>query len=140
MKGREFTFPKWLGLLIALGGLVSGLWGVQEQTRKSIMAAAEEAPKEVKISNISDGSLVVSWTTDKATSGFVQYGESGAEADLVATDDRDQERGSISEYFTHLITVRGLKPETAYVFRVGSGKNLYSLGNSPYQVTTGSKL
>ena len=46
MKGREFTFPKWLGLLIALGGLVSGLWVVQEQTRKSIMAAAEEAPAE----------------------------------------------------------------------------------------------
>jgi hypothetical protein len=140
MKKREITIPTILGLIVALGGLLSGLWLVQRQIQKSIIAAAEETPKEVKISNITDTSFVVSWTTDRAVSGYIQYGESGGEQNLEVTDDRDQERGSVGEYSTHLVTVKGLKPDTAYGFGVGSGAKIYDLDGNPYQVATGPRI
>jgi hypothetical protein len=140
MKLSEIRFPTLVGLLVAVGGLVSGIWLVQSQLRKSVNAAAEEVPKEVKISNITDTGYTVSWITDINTSGFVQYGEGSANEDMVVTDDRHQLRGSVQEYPTHLVTVKGLKPETTYQFKIGSGKKMYDLNGSPYKTATGPRI
>ncbi|OGD09249.1 hypothetical protein A2397_02855 [Candidatus Amesbacteria bacterium RIFOXYB1_FULL_44_23] len=139
MNIREIRIPTILGLFLALGGLVSGLWLVQNQSQKNALASAENTPNKVAVSNISDSSFVVSWVTDKATVGFVQYGE-GQSLDMVVTDDRDQERGSVQSSLTHLVTVRGLKPATTYKFKVGAGKQLYDQNGAPYEVVTGSTI
>ena len=140
MRISEIKFPTLIGLLVAVGGLVSGLWLVQGQLRKSVSAAAEEVPKEVKISNITDVSFSVSWITDKSTAGFVQYGEGTANADMVVTDDRDQQKGAVQEYLTHFVTVKGLKSETTYQFKLGSGKTMYDLNGSPFKAATGRRI
>jgi len=139
MKRPEKTLPTILGLLVAAGGLVSGLWLVGTQTRGT-KAAPEEAPAEVRITNVSDAGFVVSWLTDKAVTGFIQYGESGEDPNLVISDERDQQKGTIESYFTHFVNVRGLKPDTAYEFKIGSGKNLYDQNGQLYRVVTGPAL
>ncbi len=137
---RDIRIPTLFGLLLAIGGLTSGLWLLQGQLRNAAEAAAEESPKEVRIANISDTGFVVTWVTERAVSGFVQYGPSGSATDLVISDDRDQQRGEVSTYSTHFVSVKGLSPSTKYLFRIGSGGGLYEKNGQPYEITTGPTI
>ena len=139
MKKRELTIPTILGILVTIGGLIAGVFLLNAPLRSLVGASPEETPTEVKITNTGDTSFVVSWVTAKSTSGYIQYGE-GEKPELVVSDDRDQEKGEIGIYFTHLVTVRGLKVATNYGFRIGSGKGLYDQGGQLYKVTTGITL
>ncbi|MBI5358477.1 hypothetical protein HZB69_02495 [Candidatus Amesbacteria bacterium] len=130
MKRPEITIPTLFGIMITLGGLVTGLWLMRNTTSFNTSASTDEAPTNIQITNVSDTSFSVSWVTAKATSGFVKYDE------LVVSDDRDQDRGSIGNYFTHLVSIRGLKTSTNYKIKIGSGKSL----GSESIVTTGMTL
>jgi hypothetical protein len=140
MRKAEFTIPTILGILLTIAGLVAGVWLLREPLRTLVGASAEETPQEVRITNVSDTSFVVSWITSKSTSGFIQYDETGREPQLTVSDDRDQQQGQIGSYFTHYVTVRGLKAATNYAFRIGSGRNLYDQQEQLYAVTTGPTL
>lgn len=136
MKKKEVTLPTILGLLVAVVGLVSGLWLLGGRLRQSAEADTEEAPNEIRVVNTIDSSFTVIWLTQKSVAGFIQYGEASARPDLVVSDERDQQKGAIGSYFTHYVTVRGLKPATKYSFRIGSGKRVYDEEGGPYEVTT----
>ncbi len=138
MKHRELTIPTMLGLLITGIGLIVGVFLLRNPLRALIKAAPEEIPRSVKITNISDNEFAVSWITDSAASGYVQYGENNP--DLVISDDRDQEKGNIGSYSTHFVTVKNLKPSTNYNFKIGSGKNQFDDQGQPYQAKTGPQL
>jgi hypothetical protein len=141
MKKPELHFPTILGVLVAIGGLAAGLWLVQKQMGQSVAASAEEQPREIRITNISDSGFVVSWLTNKAVSGYLQYGEGKNDNDMVVSDERDQEKGAIELYFTHYVVIKGLKPSTSYRFKIGSGKStLGGPDGQPYRVTTGPQL
>ncbi len=140
MKKSELTIPTILGILVVIAGLVSGVYFLRVPLRILVGASAEETPKEVKITNVSDNNFVVSWITDKSTPGFVQYAESGKNPNLVVSDDRDLEKGSIGNFFTHYVTVRGLKSSTRYNFKIGSGKGMYDQNGKLYEVGTGVTL
>lgn len=135
MRKRELTIPTILGILTIIGGLIGGVVLLNKPLRNLIGASPEETPKEAKITNISDTSFVVSWVTDKSTSGYVQYN-----GGLVVSDDRDQQRGEIGNYFTHLVTIKALKPDTSYSFKIGSGKSLYDNSGKSYQITTATTV
>lgn len=139
MRKRELTIPTILGILVTIGGLIVGVFLLNKPLRSLVGASPEETPTEVKVTNTADTSFVVSWITAKSTSGYLQYGE-GEKPELVVSDDRDQEKGEIGNYFTHLVTVRGLKAATSYGFRIGSGKGLYDQQGQLYKVTTGVTL
>lgn len=126
MRKRELTIPTILGIITAIGGLVAGIILLNKPLRSLVGAAVEETPSQVKMTNITDSSFTVSWITPKSTSGYVQYGEKN-NPELVVSDDRDQEKGQIGNYFTHFVTIRGLKATTKYSFRIGSGRNLYEV-------------
>lgn len=130
MRSRPITIPTILGIFVALGGIIAGLLLVKNPTYLGISASGGEIPIDIRTTNISDNSLTVSWTTAKATTGFVKYN------DLVVSDDRDQERGSVGSYFTHIVSLRGLKPLTNYKIKIGSGK---SIGESQ-EIMTGPSL
>jgi LPXTG-motif cell wall-anchored protein len=140
IKLSEIKIPTMVGLFVAIIGLVSGIWLVQEQVRKSIQAAGEETPHNVQISNISDTGFTVTWLTDTATSGYVQYGEGKTSLDMVVTDDRDQQKGMVDKYMTHLVTIKGLQPNTEYRYKLGSGKAMYNIDGDDYKTTTGKKI
>ncbi|HJZ05298.1 hypothetical protein A2634_00800 [Candidatus Amesbacteria bacterium RIFCSPHIGHO2_01_FULL_48_32] len=137
---REFRLPTLVGLLVATAGLVSGLVLLREPIGQRLQASAEETPREVKVTNISDVGFVVSWITDKAVAGYVQYGEGEAGGQLAGSDERDQEKGSVGNYFTHFVSVKGLKPDTVYGFKLGSGRSTYDQAGKLYRVTTGPVL
>jgi len=140
MKRSEIRFPTILGLLVAIMGLGSGLFLLGGQLRTSTSASVENAPKEVIVSNISESGFAVSWHTEKALSGYVQYGEESEDIELIVADDRDQEKGEVGNYFTHYVTIKGLRPETKYNFKIGSGTDLYDNNGNFYNTTTAKAL
>ena len=95
------------------------------------IASPEEAPQEVKITNISDNSFSVTWVTpDKQTTGFVSFGETSRLGNVASED-----RGSTARY-THHVTVKNTKPSTNYYFKIGSQDNEYDNEGAPFQIKT----
>ena len=139
MKKPEIHFPTLIGILVAGFGLAAGVVLLKNPLGNLVRASPEETPQQTKITNTTDSEFVVSWTTAKAVSGFIQYGQKHS-TPLVVSDDRDQEKGSIGNYFTHFVTVKSLKPSTGYEFKIGSGRAIYDQQGQAYQVRTGPQL
>ncbi|HNP89274.1 MAG: hypothetical protein BWY24_00012 [Microgenomates group bacterium ADurb.Bin219] len=117
-------------ILIGLGGL---LFLIQNPTIFRSQAAPEPTPKEVKLTNLSENSLTVSWLTDFPTKGLLFYSESN---DLlkkqVAFDDRPSQPSSK----IHHITLKDLYPGKTYYFLLVSGEERFDNNGRPYEFTT----
>jgi len=72
----------------------------------------------IRISNVGDTSVSISWLTDSASGGSVQYGTDSNNLDQELTDD---DRGPDFEGTTHHFTITDLDPETEYRFSITSG-------------------
>lgn len=129
-KGLLISITTFVLLLISVG---VGVYLVKQHQTGRSNASVEEQPKEIKITNISDNSFSVSWLTDKATAGFIVYGETD-KLGLTASDDRDS-TGQTAR-FTHHATVKNLNPTTVYYFKIGSGSSAYDNAGVSYNITT----
>lgn len=131
---KKSKIPTIIGLFILVFGLAAGVLLVRNQNIFRLGAAAEFAPKDVRISNITNTSFTISWITDKETSGFVKWGKSTTSLDKTELDElKDQS-------FTHLLTLKGLTPQTTYFFKVNSGGEDFDNNGIAWQVTTGQTL
>jgi len=134
--------PTILGLLLLVAGLGAGLYLVGRATIVP-KASAGEDPEEIKITNLTENQLTVSWTTDLDTSGFVKMGSNPSDLDMTAADDRDQLTGSVGLFTTHHVTIKELRPDTDYYFKIGSGSKEILFGDSAgraYSIKTPSVL
>jgi hypothetical protein len=99
------------------------------------LANGEEAI-EVKVTNVRDTAITVTWVSEDQVLGMIYYGVSPDRLDRVAYDDR----GKDVKGFTHHITLRRLSPNTTYYFDVASGDTVYDNSGSHYKVTTASSI
>ena len=127
--------PTILGLLLVLGAIASGVVLIKKGPTLFLKASPSLTPTQIKVTNITDSSLTVSWLTDEKTSGFIKYGPDNTLA-FTSQDDRDQLSGKTGSFQTHHITAKDLKPSTVYFFKIGSGNKVFDNNNQPYQITT----
>lgn len=134
-------FPTILGLLVLFGALGAGVFFIG--TGPGIFtprATPQTTPKNVKITNVTDTTMTVSFITDESTSSFLQYGTTATSLTSREGDDRDQLAGNVSNYNTHHITLRNLQANTTYFFTIGTGANTQFDNNGrPYSVKTTEK-
>ena len=88
-------------------------------------------PEGIKITNITDRSLTISWITKRPIKGYILYGKRKWQvvmpvlnfltAKRVADDHRKTET-------VHHVTLKNLEPETPYYFKIISGIRQYDLG------------
>jgi hypothetical protein len=133
--------PTILGILVLVVALVAGVFFLGEGPGVfAPRATPETTPKKIKITNVTDSGFTISFLTDESTAGFIKYGESASETTSQTSDDRDQLTGTIGNYQTHHITVRGLKPGTKYFYTIGTGSRA-SFDNSgqPFELTTAKR-
>lgn len=102
-------------------------------------AAPSDVPQDVKITNITDRALTITYKTDTAVIGSVSLGQT-KDTLQTALDDRDQVSGVPKEYLVHSISVKNLKPNTSYVFSITSGATTYLNNNELFQVKTGPEI
>jgi len=130
--------PTLLGLLLILIGIGITTYLAGNGTTINIKAGPSEAPANVRITNITDSSFSISYTTEAQVVGSINYGEN-AQLEQTSLDDRDK-NGKISSHFLHYITVKNLNPATIYYFSITSSNKTFMLNGAPYKISTGAKL
>lgn len=98
-------------------------------------ASPTQTPQDVRITNVSDNSFTISYTTEEEVIGSINFGED-KNLGLTALDDRDQ-KGAIAPHKIHSITAKNLKPKTLYFFSITSGQNIFLNNNVPFEISTG---
>jgi hypothetical protein len=131
---KKNKMPTILGILILVAGLAAGVFLIQNQQVFKLGAAPEAAPKDVRITNVTDGSFTASWVTDKQTSGFIKYSDNDSSFDKTELDEITESS------YTHYLTVQALSPQTNYHFKINSGGDDYDNNGVSWQVKTGAKL
>lgn len=130
---RIRRIPTIIGLFILLVGLGVGVFLVQRGQALFLRAGPETIPAQVKITNITENGFTVSWITDERTAGFIRFGETTRLGSTIA-DDRDQISGKTGSFLTHYVTVKNLKPQATYFFKLGSSSKIYDNNGNPYQI------
>src|SRR3989344_1631328 len=79
------------------------------------IAEPTSPPKEIFITNITEGQATITWSTDKPTKGTVKV------QNVIYKDDGDKNKKSQGFYATHLVTIGALRPATVYNFEIYQG-------------------
>lgn len=101
-------------------------------------AAPDPTPQNILITNITDTSFTVAFTTTLNTEAVVDVTQ-GLKNQSLILDDRDKSTGVQKKYYSHHITVPNLSPNKKYEFTILSGGKEYGVKNN-YSATTGSVI
>jgi len=131
---KKEKIPTIIGLVILVIGVITGVFLIKNQRIFRLGASSEEAPKDVRISNITDSSFTVSWTTDKETLGFIKWGKNVNNLDKVENDTISQEG------YIHSSTIRSLNAQTEYYFKINSNSQDFDNQKTAWKIKTGTQL
>ncbi|MEM7131536.1 MAG: PKD domain-containing protein [Chloroflexota bacterium] len=106
------------------------------QVAPDITSQCQPTISDVRVTNLSSRSASITWLSDRACSGEVDYGTAPEALGQTAIDDR----GIGIQSTVHHVTLTELNPETTYYFRVQSGDTEDDNGGESYQLTTGPDL
>lgn len=111
--------PTILGLAIIVFGMASGIYLTLHQQNLPTKAAGSLLPKDsdIKITNIEDTKVSISWKTADKAEGYIQYFTEGEEP-RTKLDDNE---GKLKESILHHISLIELTPKTTYQFKIVSG-------------------
>jgi hypothetical protein len=127
--------PSVLSIVLVSVSLVTISWLSGNIILFGTKAATANVPKNVQISNISDSSFTISYTTDEKVFGTIAYGKD-KKLGGVGIDDRDQLIGKPVAHRVHHITVQGVNPSTTYYLSIASGAETFMNNKDFYHVTT----
>lgn len=116
-----------LGILLVVV-LVGGIAvGSEAFLRTQTRASGSIQPVGVTISNISDTTFTVSWTTATPATGAISVA-SGVISNQVIFDDQDtKEQG---KYMSHIATFRGARADTSYTVTILSNGKKVSMATN----------
>lgn len=141
MKNQLFDkrIPTIVGIGIIVLGVVLTTVIVRVQTSLRSSASVSEKPQNVKFTNLSDNSFTITYQTDTATTGSINYGQR-KELGNIQLEDMDKEKDSLSSKTIHSITVEKLSPDTKYYVVVTSGQNTFLNNGVPFEISTGPSI
>ena len=116
--------PTLLGVLIIVV-IISSIVVLERIFRTPSGASSSQKPNQVKITNLSDTTFTVSWTTDAPTTGVVSVATRGKPS-RVYYDERDLS-GTLGSYTTHFVNIRDGTPQTQYDVAILSNSALYTV-------------
>ena len=109
--------PTLIGLIVLIISLGFGVFFINSRQNFRLGAQAEALPSDVKITNLTQTSFTVSWTTSIPTSGFVKWGVSEKSIQKIASE----ERTGLS--LTHHITVTNIETGSQFFFKINSNNS-----------------
>lgn len=126
--------PTIIGITLLIIGLAAGVFLVKNAQLFRLGGTTEAAPKDVRITNITENSFSISWATQKTVLGFVSWGETSNSLGKTEVDEFE------NPSFTHTLSVKSLTPEKTYYFKINSGGTEYDNNGTPWLIKTGSVL
>ena len=130
--------PTLLGIMMIVVGIGVTTYLASKGAIVTTKAGPTETPQDVRVTNISDNSITVSYTTEAQVIGSINYGRDKS-LGQTTLDDRDDE-GVISPRFVHYVTLKNLSPSATYLFSITSGANTYLKDGNPYEITTAPSI
>ena len=131
---KKKRIPTLIGLVLLVSSVVLGVHLINQRQMFRLQAKDETTPKNVRISNITDSSFSISWTTDYETRGFVKWGEKSPNS--IATDTIDPNNKTKNHY----LTLENLVKNKNYYFNINSEGVDYNSNGLAWQVQTGENL
>jgi hypothetical protein len=127
------------GIILVLLGIPLTTFILKNETSFKSKASNSEKPQNIKITNISNKSLTITYQTNTSTTGSVSYGidKKLGESEL---DDVDKEKESFSSKKIHSITLKNLKADTKYFLTIISGSNTFLNDDAPFETITGPEI
>ncbi len=116
-----------VGLLIGIPLVIFGFL----MTQGAFTRASNAAPENVRISQVTSTSAVITWNTGEETQGVVQYGTSPTQLTFFAPEN--------TQTTVHRSELSLLKPQTTYFFNIRVGETIFDNGGTPWTFTTKSE-
>ncbi len=116
--------PTVFGIAFVLGTVIGTIFLVQTGVIYLGGAAPADNPHSVRVTNISDKAVSITYTTETKVIGTVSIGQDKDSLQTIL-DERDQQSGTPQTYKVHSISIKNLKPNTSYVFSITSGATTY---------------
>lgn len=130
--------PTLVAILLLVIGVGATTILVQNTTNFFGHAAPPETPEDIRITNVTDTTFTLTYKTEAQVIGTLNLEGEGNPQQVL--DDRDQASGTPQVYSLHSITVKNLKPSTAYTFSILSGSTPFTNNGKSFAVTTGPVL
>lgn len=131
--------PTFFALLFLLGGMFVTIAIVQRQVITTGRASQESVPKNIRITNVTDSSFSITFTTAAPAEAAVAVVTNTSQQTIII-DDRDKESGEQQKRTTHSITLTGLASHKTVTFELLVGSKKYDDNGKTFQATTGSEL
>lgn len=128
--------PTVFALFLLLGGIAVTMLLINQGVFTVTQASPEVEPRNVTVTNISDSSFTVAFTTLQETVAAVSITIDGEEKLLF--DDRDTD--TRNAYYSHMITVKNLKPNSNYGYKILSNGTTYPEDDTLFQAVTSGKI
>lgn len=130
----EARIPTLLGLALISFGVIVTSFLVKTGTNIIGKASETNKPEDIRISNVTDASFTVSFSTRLPVLASINYGTDKNFGDT-ANDDRNNEETRV-----HSITVKNLSPQTKYLFSIISGQSTFLDDGLPFETSTGPQI
>ncbi len=118
---KNKKLPLLIAVVVCLLG-VATFWKLF--TPKNTITSLNPGLTSVEITNVFQNQTTIIWKTDRSDKGWLLYGEFEVDMDSVAYDDRDSVAMQ-KKYLYHVTTLKDLKPDTRYFFKLTNGKEYY---------------
>lgn len=131
------NFPVLLGIFLIFA-IATTIFLIQQGVLTITRAKPTSIPQKIQVTNVSDSSFTIIFTTELSVPGAIKIPEGGV-GNSVILDDRDKSSGAQNSYYSHHITVPNLKPSQTYSFIIISDGKEYA-SPAQYLVTTGAQI
>ena len=114
---------------IIIGVVIAVILGIFALNMGGVFTRASDVePRDVVISDITQNTAKISWTTGIETQGVVEYGTTPTALNFFAPE--------AARTKNHLIELTLLSPQTTYYFQIRIGDKKYDNGGVPWTFTT----
>ena len=127
---KNLKLPTILGIIVLVFGVVAGVFLINSRQVFKIGANVAAVPKNVRVSNITNDSITVTWTTDIASKGFVKWGKSELSLGKVALEDESEAN------IVHSTNIVGIETGSSIYFKINSGGKDYDNQGIAWQAET----
>lgn len=134
MKKKSKVIPTLIGLAALIVGIAAGVLLVENKQVFKLRASPGIDPRDIRISNTTDSSAIISWTTSKSVKAFVIWGEKDGSLIKTALSMGGEKS------FVHSVTLEKLSPTTSYFFKINSEGYEFDNEGIPWEVKTGPEL
>lgn len=124
--------------LIGLSVILTSFF-IKNQTIFRSSAITIEDPQNITITNVSDKSFVLSYTTKENIAGTVSFGKD-TNMRFTEIEDIDSKKGKVTPHTIHVTTLKNLTANTKYYFVINSGQTTFLNNNVPFETVTGPSI